>query len=60
MLFITVKRSSRTEVVDQLTALVKLAVFRPSLNQETSKSAFPQLSRRSNNATWTPETSTYK
>ena len=69
MLLTTVKkRSWRIEVVDQLTAPVKLAVFRPSLNKEMSESAFPQLFRGSNNASWTrnsgqadpPETSTYK
>ena len=66
MLFTTVyKRSWRIEVVDRLTAPVKLAIFRPALNQETSVSAFPQLSCGSNNATWTrkseqAETSTCK
>ena len=69
MLFTTVNKPSwRIEIVDHLTALVKLAVFQPSQNQEKSESAFPQLSRGSNNATWTrksgqadpPETSTYK
>ena len=69
LLFTTVyKRSWLTEVVDQLTAPVKLAVFRPSQNQEKSESALPQLSRGSNNTTWPrnsgqaepPETSTYK
>ena len=67
MLFTTVnKRTWRIELVDQLTAPVKLVVFQPSLNQETSVSAFPQLSCGSNNATRTrksgqadpPETST--
>ena len=68
MLFTTVnKRTWRIELVDQLTAPIKLAVFRLSLNQETSVSAL-LYSRGSNNATWTrrsgqadpPETSTYK
>ena len=54
MLFTTVnKRPWRIEVVDQLRALVKLSVFRPNQNQETFESAFPQLSRGSNKATWT-------
>ena len=69
MLFTIVNERSRlTEVVDQLTASVKVVFFRPSQNQENSKSALPQLSCGSNNATWTrksgqadpPETSTYK
>ena len=68
-LFITVNKRSRViEVVDQLTAPVKLAVFQPSQNQEKSESALPQLSRGSNNTTWAqksgqadpPETSIYK
>ena len=46
LLFTTVnKRSWFIEVVDQLTAPVKLAVFRPSQNQEKFESALPQLSR---------------
>ena len=56
------------EVVDQLTVPVKLAVFRPSQNQEKCESALPQFSRGLNNATWVrkseqanpPETSIYK
>ena len=62
------KRSGRIEEVDQLTAPVKLAVFRPSQNQEKSESVLLQLSCGSNNTTCTrksrqadpPETSTYK
>ena len=50
LLFTTVNERSW---VDQLTAPVKLAVFRPSQNQEKSESALPQLSRGLNNATWT-------
>ena len=54
MLFTTVnKRIWRTELVVQLTAPVKSALFRPSLNQEMSVSAFPQFSCGSNNAMWT-------
>ena len=54
MLFKTVnKRSWRIEVVDQQIAPVKLAVFRLSLNQEKSESAFFRLSRGTNNATGT-------
>ena len=37
------KRTWRIEFVDQRTAPVKLAVLRPSLNQETSVSALFQL-----------------
>ena len=44
LLFTTVNKCSwRIEVVDQLTAPVKLAVFQPRQNQEKSKSAFLQL-----------------
>ena len=62
------KRSRVIEVLDQLTAPVKLVVFRPSQNQVNPELVLPQLSRGSNNATWTrksgqtdpPETSIYK
>ena len=44
MLFTTDnKRTWRIELVDKRTAPVKLAVYRPSLNQETSASALLQL-----------------